>query len=84
VNQTPPSKPGHFLPSDRLKGTDQGRPLLHEEARCLFLLPVDVLDGHEDEDRDEDHDCPDDQPRRDHRPKAFLFASLAVYAVPFV
>jgi hypothetical protein len=49
----------------------------------LFFLPIDVLNGHEDEDRDEDYDRPDDQPRRDHHPKAFLSVSLAVHAVPF-
>ena len=66
-------------PGARLEGTDQGRPLLHEEARGLFLLPVDVLQGHEDEDRDEDHDRPDDQPGRDHRPEPLPAVSLAVH-----
>ncbi len=63
-------------PGARLEGTDQGRPLLHEEAGRLLLLPVDVLQGHEDEERDEDHDRPDDQPGRDHRPEPSIFLLL--------
>jgi len=71
-------------PGARLEGADQRRPLLHEEARRLFLLPVDVLQSHEDEDRGEYDDRPDDQPGRDRRPESVHSVSFAVHSrAPF-
>ena len=56
-------------PRARLEGADKGRPFLHEEARGLFPLPVDVFQGREDEERYDDRDRADDQPGGDHRPE---------------
>ena len=63
-------------PGAGLEGADQGGPLLHEEAGRLLLLPVEVLQGHEDEERREDHDRADDQPGRDYRPEPPVFSSF--------
>ena len=60
-------------PGACLEGADQGRPLLHEEPGRLLLLPVEVLQGHKDEERHEDHDRTDDQPGRDDRPEPSVF-----------
>ena len=65
-----------------LKRTDQGRPLLHEETGRLLLLPVDVHQGQKTENRDEDHDRPDDQPGRGHRPEPFPHIRLSIHHPP--